>query len=99
MASRFVYPATYIMASRPHGVLYTGSTNDLPKRAWEHGELIIPGFTKTNRCTMLVWYEPHEVMGEAIRRELAIKHWLRTWKLELIERMNPDWIDLYPTLA
>jgi putative endonuclease len=48
---------------------------------------------------MLVWYEPHEVMTEAIRRELATKHWRRVWKLELIERMNPEWRDLYPDFA
>ena len=50
------------------------------------------------RCKMLVWYEPHQMMVEAIRREKALKHWLRSWKLELIERMNPDWQDLYETL-
>lgn len=99
MPSRFLYPATYIMASRPHGVIYAGSTNDLPRRAWEHRELLVPGFTKTHRCTMLVWYEPHGTIDEAIRRELAIKHWRRTWKLELIESLNLDWLDLYPTLA
>ena len=99
MPSRFIYPATYIMASRPFGVIYVGSTNDLPRRAWEHREGLVDGFTKAYACKMLVWYEPHELMTEAIRRELSIKHWRRVWKLELIEALNPDWRDLYPDFA
>jgi len=86
------------MASRPLGVIYVGSTNNLPHRAWEHREGLVDGFTKTHGCKMLVWYEPHELMVEALRRELAIKHWRRVWKLELIERENPEWRDLYPDL-
>jgi putative endonuclease len=99
MPSRFIFPATYIMASRPLGVIYVGSTNDLPRRVWEHREGLIEGFTKANGCGMLVWYEPHELMVGAVQRELAIKHWRRVWKLELIEHQNPEWRDLYPDLA
>ena len=86
------------MASRPLGVVYVGSTSNLPQRAWEHREGLIDGFTAKHACKMLVWYEQHELMIEARRRELALKHWRRTWKLELIERENPDWLDLYSTL-
>ncbi len=99
MPSRFVFPATYIMASRPFGVIYVGSTSDLPRRAWEHREGLIDGFTKTHGCGMLVWFEPQELMTEAIRRERAIKRWKREWKMELIERANPEWRDLYAELA
>ncbi len=95
MASRFVYPAVYIMASRPLGVLYVGSTNDLARRAYEHRESLLPGFTRKYGCTRLVWFEPHDLMTEAIRRERALKRWRRTWKLELVERENPEWRDLY----
>ena len=99
MPSRFVYPAVYVMASRPLGVLYVGSTNDLARRVWEHREGVIEGFARTYGCKLLVRYEPHESMTAAIARERAIKRWRRAWKLELIERDNPGWRDLYPTLA
>ncbi len=99
MPSRFVFPATYIMASRPFGVIYVGSTNDLPRRSWEHRQGSVEGFTKTRGCGMLVWYERHELMAEAVRRELAIKHWKRAWKMQLIEKENSTWRDLYPELA
>lgn len=87
------------MASRPLGVIYVGSTNNLPHRVWEHREGLLDGFTKTYGCKMLVWFEPHDLMTEAVRRELAIKRWRRVWKLELIEGSNPDWRDLYSDLA
>jgi putative endonuclease len=95
MSERFPYIATYMMASRPLGVIYISVTNDLPRRAFEHREGLVAGFTRDYGCKMLVWYEPHQMMVEAIRREKALKRWKRTWKIELIERMNPDWRDLY----
>ena len=98
MPGRFVFVAAYIMASRPGGVLYVGSTNDLPRRVYEHREGALPGFTREHRCHLLVWYEPFELMTAAIARQRAIKRWLRVWKLELIERENPGWRDLYGTL-
>jgi len=98
MSSRFPYPAVYIMASRPFGVLYVGVTNDLFRRLYEHQEGLLPGFTDTHGCKMLVWYEPHEMMTEAILREKRIKRWRRVWKYELIEQTNPDWTDLSRTL-
>jgi putative endonuclease len=97
MSQRYPYIATYIMASRPLGVIYIGATSDLPRRVYEHREGLIDGFTKTYGCKMLVWYEPHQMIATAIRRERTMKHWNRVWKLELIERMNPDWRDLYAT--
>jgi putative endonuclease len=99
MSERFPYVAVYIMASRPFGVLYVGVTNDLVRRAYEHREGLIAGFTKEHNCKLLVWYEPHESITEAIGRAKRIKKWRRAWKYELIERMNESWSDLYPTLA
>ncbi len=99
MPSRFVWPAAYMMANRIDGVLYLGSTNDLPRRAYEHREGALPGFSRRFGCRRLVWCESFELMTEARRRELAIKHWSRAWKVALIEQTNPEWDDLYPTLA
>lgn len=99
MTTRFVCVATYIMASRKHGFLYVGSTNDLPRRVFEHREGALEGFAKEHGCTMLVWFELQDLMTEALRREKRIKRWNRAWKVELIERENPEWADLYDTLA
>jgi len=89
---------TYIMASQRNGTLYTGSTDDIVKRAWEHRSGAVPGFTAKYRVKALVWYEQHETREAAFRRERQIKEWKRQWKLELIERSNPEWLDLYETL-
>jgi len=98
MSDRYPCIATYILASRPFGVLYVGVTNDLPRRVFEHRERQIPGFSRDHHCHMLAWYEVHDLMAEAIVRERRIKRWRRAWKFQLIEQMNPDWQDLYPTL-
>jgi putative endonuclease len=98
MSERFPYIAVYIIASRPFGVLYVGVTNDLPRRIWEHREGLLKGFTLKHNCRLLVWYEPHGLMVEAIAREKRIKKWRRAWKYELIEHANESWVDLYPTL-
>ena len=74
-------------------------TSNLPQRAYHHREGLVEGFTSTHGCKMLVWYEQHETMLAAIAREKAIKHYVRVWKLNLIERMNPQWRDLYPELV
>lgn len=92
-------PCVYILASRKNGTLYTGVTSDLSKRLWEHKNDLCEGFTKKYNVHMLVWYEPHETMESAIAREKAIKEWKRKWKLELIERSNPRWRDLYSDLV
>ena len=91
-------PCVYILASRRNGTLYVGVTSDLVKRVWEHKENLVDGFTKRYGVHTLVWYEPHESMEAAIRREKAIKEWKRAWKLEVIEKQNPEWRDLYEDL-
>ena len=88
----------YLLASRRHGTLYLGVTNDLSRRVWEHKTKVVPGFSKKYDVTRLVWYEEYPRIDEAIAREKAIKKWRRDWKINLIEAMNPDWSDLYPTL-
>ena len=78
--------------------MYVGVTSDLVKRVWEHKNNVVEGFTKRYGVHVLVWYEVHEAMESAIRREKAIKEWKRSWKLEMIEKNNPEWLDLYPEL-
>ena len=85
---------TYILASRRNGTLYTGSTEDLAKRMWEHKENGGSGFTRKHGVHMLVWYEAHETREAAFRRERQIKEWKRAWKIEMIERFNPGWRDI-----
>jgi putative endonuclease len=92
-------PCVYILASARNGTLYTGVTSDLLKRAWEHKSDLVEGFTKRYGVHVLVWFELHEDMLSAIRREKTIKGWKRRWKIELIETMNPEWRDLYAELA
>jgi putative endonuclease len=91
-------PAVYILASKRNGTLYIGVTSDLTKRVWEHKNDLVEGFTKRYGVHRLVWYELHESMESAIKREKSIKEWKRVWKLELIESANPDWEDLYYTI-
>ena len=88
-------PAVYILASKRNDTLYIGVTNDLPKRAWEHKNDVVEGFTKRYSVHRLVYYELHEDMESAIRREKHMKKWNRAWKLELIEKQNPDWRDVW----
>jgi putative endonuclease len=91
-------PCVYLLASRRNGTLYVGVTSDLVKRVWEHKENLADGFTKRYGVHTLVWYELHDSMEAAIRREKAIKEWKRRWKLELIEKANAEWRDLYADL-
>ena len=88
-------PAVYILASKRNGALYIGVTSDLKKRVWEHKNDLVEGFTKRYGVHQLVYYELHGEIMSAIRREKQIKKWNRSWKLELIERQNPDWRDLW----
>ena len=88
----------YIMASKRNGTLYTGVTTDLEGRAFQHREGLLPGFTQQYGCKILVWYEEHGDVRDAIQREKSIKRYRRQWKLNLIEEMNPDWNDLYLAL-
>ncbi|MEL6828444.1 MAG: GIY-YIG nuclease family protein [Pseudomonadota bacterium] len=88
----------YILASKRNGTLYTGITNDLSRRVWEHKNGYAKGFADKYGVKTLVWFEHHFDVGAAISREKRIKHWRRAWKLELIEASNPNWDDLYPSL-
>jgi putative endonuclease len=92
-------PAVYILASKRNGTLYIGVTSDLIKRVWEHKHNVVKGFTERYRVHQLVWYERHEAMESAIKKEKMLKNWKRAWKLELIERTNPNWQDLYETIV
>jgi putative endonuclease len=78
--------------------LYVGVTSDLVKRIWEHRNDVVEGFTKRYGVHQLVWYEIHESMDSAIQREKRLKEWKRTWKVQLIEKRNPNWEDLYPRI-
>ena len=86
------------MASGRNGTLYVGVTSDLPQRVWQHRNDVVEGFTKRYGVHKLVWYEPHESMGNAIDREKVLKEWKRSWKLQLVESANPEWNDLYEGL-
>src|SRR5262249_50934971 len=90
--------AVYTLASRRHGTLYTGVTSHLMRRVGEHRDGRYQGFTSRYGVKHLVWYERHPDMTSAIRRETAIKKYPREWKINLIERENPYWLDLYPLL-
>jgi putative endonuclease len=88
-------PCVYLLASDPNGVLYTGVTSDLAQRVSLHKQKLIDGFTKRYGVTRLVYYEMHETMDAAIRRESQIKKWKRTWKVRLIKQMNPERRELF----
>jgi putative endonuclease len=88
----------YILASKRNGTLYIGVTQNLPRRVWEHKEKIVEGFTSKYNVNQLVYYEHFEDYWAAAKREQNIKEWKRRWKLELIEKINPDWKDLYELL-
>lgn len=89
----------YLLASKPHGTLYVGSTSDLIRRVWEHKIKAVLGFTAKYGVDRLVWFETRESLAAAAQRERQIKEWKRAWKIELIEKDNPHWADLYPTLS
>jgi putative endonuclease len=84
----------YMLASKRNGTLYTGVTNDLARRASEHRDRQVPGFTRKHGVDILVWYEIHENIAIAIEREKQIKGWKRAWKIRLIEKDNSGWNDL-----
>jgi putative endonuclease len=92
-------PSVYILASKRNGTLYTGVTSDLVKRVWEHKSDLVQGFTRRYGVHMLVYFEMHDTMIAAIQREKQIKKWNRSWKLELIEKVNPQWRDLFHELG
>ena len=91
-------PAVYILASMRNGTLYVGVTSDLVRRVWEHKQDFVEGFTAKYHIHQLVYFELHTDMAEAILREKRIKKWNRAWKIELIEKNNPEWNDLWPQI-
>ncbi len=89
----------YILASKRNGTLYTGVTSNLVQRVWQHKNDEADSFTKKHQVHTLVWFEQHENAESAITREKQIKEWKRKWKLELIEKDNPTWRDLYDEIT
>jgi putative endonuclease len=85
----------YILASRPHGTLFVGVTNDLVRRVFEHREGLADSFTKQHGVKSLVYFEMHGHIEQAIKREKSLKRWRRSWKIALVERDNPQWSDLW----
>ena len=94
MASELVH-SVYILANKPNGTLYIGSTSNLKARIKKHKQRSLRGFTEKYKVDMLVYYETVENVVEARKKETKIKRWRREWKIELIEKMNPEWKDLY----
>ena len=97
MQARSFY--VYILASRIGGTLYIGVTNDLVRRVAEHKLKIAESFTKRHDVIRLVYFECFDQIEQAIQREKRLKKWTRAWKISLIEKDNPNWIDLYPEIA
>ena len=89
----------YILASKRNGTLYVGVTSDIARRAWQHRSNGVSGFVRDYGVHRLVFVEFHETMADTILRETQIKKWRRAWKLELVERHNPQWRDLYDDLT
>ncbi|HTL65876.1 MAG TPA: GIY-YIG nuclease family protein [Pseudolabrys sp.] len=85
----------YVLTDKPRGTLYVGVTSDLVRRAYEHREGLVNGFSKRYQLKMLVHFEQYDAPLPAIQREKNIKHWPRLWKLQLVEMTNPQWRDLY----
>ena len=96
--SKSMQPCVYILSSKRNGTLYVGVTSNLIKRVWEHKNDVVEGFSSKYHTHTLVWFELHETIESAIRREKAIKNWKRAWKIRAIEERNPTWKDLYSGL-
>ena len=88
-----------MLASKSNGTLYIGVTSNLVQRVRQHKEDVVEGFTRTYGVHSLVWYEAHQTMQAAIRREKALKNWPRAWKTALIVESNPTWADLSGELS
>ena len=89
----------YLLASRKHGTLYLGVTNNIVRRGYEHRTSAMDGFTAGYGVTKLVWFEIFDDVLSAITREKELKKWRRDWKIRLIEQDNPEWTDLYPRIS
>ena len=92
-------PCVYILASKQFGTLYIGVTSDICARVSAHRQKLIPGFTRKYGASMLVYYEFHGTMEDAITREKQLKEWQRVWKIQLIESDNPRWLDRFVELC
>ena len=92
-------PAVYILASKKYGTLYIGVTSDLIKRIWQHKQNLLAGFTQKYSVHTLVYFEQCDDMETAILREKQLKRWNREWKVNLIEKQNPQWFDLWSSIA
>ena len=92
-------PAVYILSNKRNGTLYVGVTSNLVQRIWQHKNNLVPGFTQKYSIDKLVYFEMHSSMENAILYEKQIKKWNRKWKLELIEKNNPEWNDLYSEIV
>ena len=97
MKERVYY--VYILASRIGGTLYIGVTGDLVRRVYEHRVKVVKGFTERYGVSRLVYFEQFGDVRAAIQREKQLKRWTRAWKVQLIEGKNPNWEDLYPSIA
>ncbi|WP_419255454.1 GIY-YIG nuclease family protein [Caulobacter sp. ErkDOM-YI] len=98
MVPRDASIAVYMMTNQPYGTLHIGVSSQFEARLIQHREGLRDGFTKSYGLTRLVWYETHEVMTLAIQRERTMKEWPRQWKINLLERDNPRWDDLYDSV-
>jgi len=97
--SRLMPFYVYILANKRNGTIYVGMTDDLVKRVWQHRENLVRGFTQSYGVKLLVWYEQHESRASAFQLERQLKKWNRVWKLELIEKTNPGWRNLWEEIA
>ena len=93
------YSYVYMLASQRYGTLYIGVTSNLVKRIWQHRNGVVEGFTKSYGVKLLVWYEVHGDIYEAITREKQLKHWGRERKIRLIQADNPHWRVLFDELG
>jgi len=89
----------YILTNKPYGVFYIGVTSNLPQRIFQHKEDQADGFSKKYKTKILVYYEVYDDAENAIKREKRLKRWSREWKINTINQFNPDWQDLYETIA
>jgi putative endonuclease len=89
----------YILTNRKFGTLYIGATSNLVQRIWQHKSDAVPSFTRQHQLHSLVHFEEHQTIFHAMQRERTMKHWPRAWKVALIERDNPEWDDLYWSIA
>jgi putative endonuclease len=92
-------PAVYLLSNKPDGILFIGVTSDLPKRIWEHKNKVVKGFPEKYNLTKLVYLELYEDMAQAIAREKQLKAGSRSSKIELIESLKPNWVDLFKDIC